>query len=104
MSEPEMLTLRYQNTQVPEPVVRATMINLEDFSQREPIAFYELACMCQDPGHVPFGNTGNKLRAAGFVDGSKVQATIRVIVLSALHGDGDVADGSMYLGSPLAED
>lgn len=103
MSEPRMVTLR-NGTQVPEPVVTTTMINLERFSQREPIAFYELACMCQDPTHVPFGNTGAKLRAADFLSGSQVQPTIRAIVLSALRGDGDTVDGSMYLGSPLAED
>ena len=100
-SEPSMIRLR-NGTELAEPALRATMINLSDFFQREPIAFYELVCMCQDGMHHPFGNTGDKLRAAGFLDGWCVPTSIRNVVLSAIRGDGDTVDGSMYLGSPVA--
>jgi hypothetical protein len=97
-SEPSMVTLR-DGTQIAEPALRAMMINLEDFSQAEPIAFYELAELCRDPGHVLFGNTGGKLAARGFLDGAgHIQTTVQHVLLSALRGE----DGGLYLGSPVA--
>jgi len=102
-TEPVMVTLR-DGTQIAEPTLRAVMVNLEDFSQTEPVAFYELAEMCRDPAHVPFGNTGDKMIARGFLDRTgHVQTTVQHVVLSALRGDGDTLDGSMYLGSPIAD-
>lgn len=71
-----------------EPTVRAIILNLELLMSQEPIAFYELVCVCRDPGHQIFGNCGTKLQDRDFLDGSgRPFTTVRNVVLSSVAGD-----------------
>lgn len=97
MPEPVLVKLR-DGHDVPEVAVRTIMLSLRELLAHEPIAFYELHAACQDPGHVIFGNCGDKLRERGFLNGSRPVGTVRDVVLAAVAGEGF----ELYLQSPLA--
>ena len=77
-----------------EPLVDMVMLTLSDLIRHRPIEFYELVMCCRDNEHVPFGNTGDKLKEWALYP---ISDSIRNVVLSAVTGDGI----DMSLGSPI---
>lgn len=78
--------------------VAATMITLEDLWTNEPICAYELVQMARTHGHVPFGNTEQKLRERGLMNpAGVVHGIVKNVVLSAVTGEGF----DLVLGSPV---
>jgi len=77
-----------------EPLVDMVMLTLSDLIRHRPIEFYELVMCCRDNEHVPFGNTGDKLKEWALYP---ISGSIRNVVLSAVTGDGI----DMSLGSPI---
>lgn len=71
------------------PLVKMTMLLLHKLIKENPIALYELAMVCRDSKHIPFGDTEEELRKQKLLqlDG-KVHSSIRNVVLSAVVGDG----------------
>jgi hypothetical protein len=81
----------------PDVAVRAIMLNLGKCLEDQPIAFYEMACVCRDREHVPFGNTGEILRSRGLLESSgQPHEVVRDVVLSAVTGE----DFDLHLGEP----
>lgn len=91
--------------QVHEATVRTVMLQLEKLLETEPIAFYELAMACRNPGHVVFGQCGSRLMERNLIEAQRFDGTVsihtdvRSVVLNAAEGDG----GEMHLVSPLPE-
>ena len=77
-----------------ELLVDMVMLTLSDLIRHRPIEFYELVMCCRDNEHVPFGNTGDKLKEWALYP---ISDSIRNVVLSAVTGDGI----DMSLGSPI---
>lgn len=94
----EILTLK-NGSQVPEPLVKVTMLLLSTLMERNPIAFYELVMKCRDSKHELLGNTSEVLSDLSLIqsDGC-VHDAIRDIMLSASEGKGL----DMTLRSPVA--
>ncbi len=84
------------------PLVNVTMFGLRNLMTEKPIVLYELAQLCRNPKHQPWGQTGEDLLALSLVgkanDGWQVHDSIRNIVLSAVEGDGL----ELTLGNPIA--
>ena len=91
--------------QVHEATVRTVMLQLEKLLETQPIAFYELAMACRNPGHVVFGQCGSRLMERNLIESQCLDGTvsihtdIRSVVLNAAEGDG----GDMHLVSPLSD-
>jgi hypothetical protein len=76
------------------------MLSLRLCLEQQPIAFYELACVCKDRSHQTFGDTGETLVTRGLLERSgQPHGLVRDVVLSAVSGEGF----DMTLGSPLAD-
>ena len=97
MSGTETVVLK-NGAEEAEPLVRVTMMSLQDLMKKDPIGFYELVELCKDRHHKLFGNTGKELVARGLVNGGTVHDSIRHIVLSAVKGEGL----DMTLTNPIA--
>jgi len=83
-----------------KPLVAIIMHTLQKLmDEGRGIVVYELAEVCKDPTHKPWGQAGDDLKALKLLrpDGS-VHDSIRNIVLSAVSGEGM----EMTLGSPLS--
>ena len=83
-------------------LVAAVVVTIERLMKENPIVLYEMAMLCRDPNHVPWGNSGEALRentlAVCDFDGKwTVDPSIRNIVLSAVTGDGM----DMVVGNPV---
>ncbi len=78
------------------------MVTLKDLFKNKPVVMYELAMLCRNPNHEPFGSCGKDLIASGLVvcEAGKwqVDQPIQNIVLSAFRGE-EVQD--MVFGSPV---
>jgi hypothetical protein len=86
-----------------KPLVATTLFVLEGLAKELPIVLYELAELCKDPAHKPFGRCGDDLvdrnLATRDEDGTyRVHNSIRNIVLSAVEGE----EMDMTLGNPVA--
>jgi hypothetical protein len=84
-------------SEVAEPLVTTTMMNLELLMEKNPIAFYELVEKCRNPKHEMFGNTAEVAEGLALMNNRQCHSTTRDIVLSAVHGE----DLEMTLGSPI---
>ncbi len=97
----ELLTLR-NGAHEPDVAVWSVLVHLRSFLADEPIAFYELVCSARDRSHKLWGQTGDRLVAAGLLevinpDGTgEMNRTVRAVVESAVTGEGL----SMTIGTP----
>ena len=83
-----VVTLR-TGAEVPEPLVKVTLIALGRLLDSDPIALYEAWELARDPAHVPFGKTGDVLRELSLTDGSgRMYGTVRDVILAAVKIDG----------------
>lgn len=98
--EPKQIsTVKLKNgTEVIEPVLITTMINLDALMKKNPIAFYELVQKCRNPQHKMFGNTEQVAESLALIERGSIHDSVRNIVLSAVEGDGL----KMSLSSPVA--
>lgn len=91
-------------------LVATVVMTIERLMKENSIALYEMAMLCRDSNHVPWGNSGEALKenklAVCDSDGKwTVDPSIRNIVLSAVRGDGaDMVVGSPVKLSPKCED
>ena len=89
-----MTTLRLKNgSDEFGPAVQIVMIHLRRLlDSGMGVVLYELACLCRDPNHKPWGQTGQELETLKLVerheDRYTVNGSIRNVVLSAVEGDG----------------
>lgn len=85
-TEPRMITLR-TGAEVPEPVVKTTLISIVDLNGNDPVALFEAYEVAKDQAHVPFGRTGEVLTGMGLLerDGTMHGAT-RDVILAAIEG------------------
>lgn len=72
---------------------------LSQLMTREPIAFYELVCLCRDSSHEVWPGMVEVLERAHLLKSGRVHDSIRNVVLSAVTGD----EADMALGDPRAE-
>ncbi len=84
-------------SEVAEPIVITTMMNLKLLMNKNPIAFYELVEKCRNSEHEMFGNTREVVEGLALMNNGTCHETTRDIVLSAVHGE----DLGMTLGSPV---
>jgi hypothetical protein len=98
------LTLR-NGKEVPDVVIGTTMIALRTLADADFMAFCEFVETCRDPGHVIYGDCGDKIERLGLVQSvdaaghGKVHDAVRDIVLSAVDGE----DFGLSLRSPLPD-
>jgi hypothetical protein len=85
-----------------KPLVKITMVILKRLYEEKPIVLYELAQLCRDRDHEPWGKCGDDLVERKLIqkteNGYHVHDSIRNIVLAAIDGEGV----DMVLRSPLA--
>ena len=103
MSEP-IETVKLKNgTEEARPMVAVTMFALNGLMEEgKVIVLYELVQLCRNRDHVPWGKTGEDLKALSLIenrDGWHVHDSIRNIVLSAAKGEGL----EMSIGNPVAD-
>lgn len=97
-------TVRLKNgTDEVKPLVAIVMHSLHRlFDTGKGMVVYELASLCRNPDHKPFGSTGEELKSLELVSEANgkwyVHGSIRNIVLSAVQGEGL----DMGIRSPLA--
>lgn len=83
-----------------KPLVVALMMAARSLIEDNPIAFYELICLCRNTNHELWGNAAEVLRTRNLIDDrGKVHDSCRNILPSAVIGDGL----DMRIRSPLAE-
>lgn len=83
----ETVTLA-SGAEIPKITVVTTFINLQELFRTRFIEFYKLVQLARNPGHQLFGQSGDVLRALGFLDGlGKLQGTVREIVLASTEGE-----------------
>jgi hypothetical protein len=90
--EPE--TVNVGGLDIAVPIVRTALISLAGLENASPIALYELALVCRDATHVPFGRTAADMEQFGLIlhlnaDGTvQIHETTRAIVNAiAMIGD-----------------
>ena len=95
-----MNIVRLRNgAQEAEPLVRTTMMILDNLLETKPIVAYELVMKCRDKNHKLFGQSGADLQNLSLVDANGgVHDSVRNIILSAAEGDGL----NMQFVSPIA--
>jgi hypothetical protein len=90
MTEPTDLPLSTlpDGTTVPTVTLRTTMMSLRRLCETNPVAAYELVEICRDPGHEPFGDTGEVLQRLGLVHANgRVHDDTRAVVLASMSVD-----------------
>lgn len=104
MDDPtKMVTLKNGTSEVAS-LVAVTMQSINKLTEDGfGVAVFELVTLCRDRNHVPFGNTGDKLKAFSLAsenDGKwTVHDSIRNIVLSAASGEGM----NVEVGNPIQD-
>ena len=74
---------------VPAVMISVVRISLEELMRTEPISFYELVCLCRDPGHTLFGDTLDLLKGRSLVEATgQPHDVIKQIVLASIEDDG----------------
>lgn len=94
-----METVRLKNNSEESKIlVMSTMITLSQLFSENPLAFYELVQICNNPSHEIFSPVQREaLESAGLISQNIVHASIRNIVLSAVEGEGM----GMTIGNPV---
>jgi len=89
MSRPLVSFTLSTGQEVPEALVRTTRLTLSRLLLSDPIAFYELGKLAQDPQHELWGNTDVVLRDLRLIgeDGS-MQSDVREVVRACVVLDG----------------
>lgn len=90
-----------------KPLVVAVLLNLNSlWDNGKGIMVFELAQLCRDPSHIPFGVAKEELKDRGLAkppsspgENWHVDASIKNIVLSAVTGEGL----DMSIGNPVAD-
>ena len=95
----ELLRLR-NGAEEAEAAIRTTMMTLHALWQRDPVDIIELAAICTDPEHEPFGDSGELLRRLRLLEANgQPHPSVKNIVLSAVAGEGL----ETHLQNPVAE-
>lgn len=76
-------------TGIAEPIIRVTYLSLRTLLESEPIAFFELTSLAQDPQHTLFGRSAQILQTHGLLDTTgQLHDAVRQIVLASTKGEG----------------
>jgi len=101
MNDPTKTVMLKNGTEACLPLVTVTMFSLNKLIEDgKIIVVHELVQLCRNHDHVPWGKTGEDLKALSLVenrDGWHVHDGIRDIVLSAANGEGL----GMSIGNPV---
>jgi len=63
---------------VPEALYSVSLLTLEHLRTTNPVRLYELGMAARNPGHVLFGNAGEKLSELSLIDGVSDDGTARM--------------------------
>jgi hypothetical protein len=97
----DLAPLKHGGRKIPLYMAGVVKLCLVDLMHNDPVSFYELVCMCRDPGYIAMTDSVCELHDRGMLnDDNEPSGLVRDVVLSAVEGHGF----SMVIGNPFPDE